>query len=85
MLNSARYLQKPGTDCALEKLGLENVGNEEEGSCTSSPSARNPISVAILLILLREKEAMMQKTSVSHGKAKMDKMVRRGRLPCVRR
>jgi hypothetical protein len=27
----------------------------------------------------------MQKVNVSHGKAKMDKMVRRGGLPCARR
>jgi hypothetical protein len=28
---------------------------------------------------------MMQKANVSHGKAKMDKMVRRRGLPCVHR
>jgi hypothetical protein len=35
--------------------------------------------------LRKKKGAMMQKGNVSHGKAKMDKMVRRGELPCVRR
>jgi hypothetical protein len=50
----------------------------------SSPHARKPISVAIPLGLSRKKGAMMQETTVSHGKTKMDKVVRRGELPCVR-
>jgi hypothetical protein len=32
-----------------------------------------------------KKEAMMQKSNVSHGKTNMDKMVRRRELPCIRR
>jgi hypothetical protein len=34
---------------------------------------------------MKKKGAMMQKVNVSHGKLKMDKMVRRRGLPCVRR
>jgi hypothetical protein len=54
-------------------------------SCASSPCVREPISIAIPFGLLRKKRAMMQKANVSHGKVKMDKVVRRRELPCIRR
>jgi hypothetical protein len=41
------------------------------------PAAIELISVAILFDLLREEGAIMQKTNVSHGGSKMDKLVRR--------
>jgi hypothetical protein len=47
-----------------------------------SPAARELISVAIPFDHLRKKRALMQKANVSHGKAKMDKMVRRSKLLC---
>jgi hypothetical protein len=53
--------------------------------CSASTGAREPISVAIPFDLSRKKGAMMQKASVSRGKAKMDKLERRRELPCVRR
>jgi hypothetical protein len=34
---------------------------------------------------LRKKGALMQSANVSHGKTKMNKMVKRGELPCVHR
>jgi hypothetical protein len=37
------------------------------------------------LNLQRKRRAFMQKTNVSHGSTKMDKMVRRRGLHCVRR
>jgi hypothetical protein len=40
--------------------------------------------VATLLNLPRKKGATMQKANISHGKTKMDKMVRRRELPCAR-
>ncbi|SAM06028.1 hypothetical protein [Absidia glauca] len=46
-------------------------------TCPSSPAAREAISVAIPSDQLRKKGAMMQKANVSHGKPKMDMMVRR--------
>jgi hypothetical protein len=43
--------------------------------CPSSPDIREPISVVIPLDQLgQKKRAMMQKSNVSHGKGKMDKM-----------
>jgi hypothetical protein len=54
-------------------------------SCAFIPGAREPISVAILLNLVVKKGAMMQKANVRHGQIKMDKMVRRRELPCIRR
>jgi hypothetical protein len=53
-------------------------------TCPSSPAAREPISVAISFDLLRLKEAMMQKANVSYSMTKMDKIMRRKELPCVR-
>jgi hypothetical protein len=47
--------------------------------CPSRPGARKPISVAIPSDRLRKR-----KVNVSHGKTKMDKMVRRRGLPCIR-
>jgi hypothetical protein len=52
--------------------------------CPSSPDFREPISVAVPFDLLR-RGAMMQKVNVGHGRIKMDNMVRRRELPCVRR
>jgi hypothetical protein len=52
--------------------------------CPSSPGAREPISVAVSIDLLRKKEAMAQKANVSQGN-QMDKMVKRRELPSVRR
>jgi hypothetical protein len=54
-------------------------------TCSSSPGDREPISVASLLNLPRKKGAVMQETIVNHGKPKMGKMVRRRKLPYVRR
>jgi hypothetical protein len=50
--------------------------------CPSSLGAREPISVAIPLVLPRKKAALMQKVNVSHGKTKVDKAARRRELPC---
>jgi hypothetical protein len=54
-------------------------------NCPSCLDAREPISIAIPFDLLRKEGAMMQKANVSHGKIKMDKMVRGRDLPWVRR
>jgi hypothetical protein len=54
-------------------------------TCPSSPGARKPISVTIPVDLLGKKRTMIQKAIVSHGKTKMGTMVRRGKLPYVRR
>jgi hypothetical protein len=43
------------------------------------------ISVVITFDLPRKRRELTQKANVSHVKAKMDKMVRRRELPCVRR
>jgi hypothetical protein len=45
------------------------------------PNIREPLP-AHSIHYEKKKEVMMQK--VSHGKTKMDKMVRRRELPCVR-
>jgi hypothetical protein len=51
----------------------------------SRPGVRKPIPVVIPFDHLRIKGAMMQKANVGHDKPKMDKAVRRGALPCIRR
>jgi hypothetical protein len=50
---------------------------------SACPGARDLISVAILFVM-KKKGAMIQKTNVRLGKTKMDKMVGRRELPCVR-
>jgi hypothetical protein len=54
-------------------------------TCPFIPGSRKPISVANPFDLRRKKGEMMQKANVSQGKTELDKMVRRGELPCVRR
>jgi hypothetical protein len=54
-------------------------------TCSPSPNAREPISVVITFYQLRKKGAVMQKANVSHDMTKMGKMVRRKKLPWVRR
>jgi hypothetical protein len=44
-------------------------------TCPSSPAASEPIFVVNPFDHLRKKGAMMQKVNVSHGKAKMDKVM----------
>jgi hypothetical protein len=46
-------------------------------TCPSSPGAREPVSVGILSNLLRKRRVIMKDVNVSHGKPKMDKMVKR--------
>jgi hypothetical protein len=53
-------------------------------TCPPSLASREHISVVIPIDHLRKKEAIMQKANVGHGKSKMDEMVRRRQLPCIR-
>jgi hypothetical protein len=54
--------------------------NKSEGfpitTCPSSPAARESISVAIPIDLLRKRRVMFRDVDVSQGKRKKDKMVR---------
>jgi hypothetical protein len=54
-------------------------------ACLSSRGVGESISVAIPSDHIRKKGVMMTKANVSHCEAKMDKMMRRRGLPCVRR
>ncbi|SAL98229.1 hypothetical protein [Absidia glauca] len=47
--------------------------------------AREPISVANSVDLLRKRRVMLEDVIVSRGKTKIDKVVRRRELPCIRR
>jgi hypothetical protein len=53
-------------------------------TCPSSSAAREPISGAFPFDHLWKKGAIVQKVNVSHGEAKMDKLVRMTKLPCIR-
>jgi hypothetical protein len=52
---------------------------------STSPNAREPISAAISFDLRRKRRIMMEGVNVSNGKTKMDKMVGKRELPCIRR
>jgi hypothetical protein len=54
-------------------------------ACTSSPGAREPISVVIPFDHPRQKGALKQKGNVGPGKSMMVTMARRRELPGVRR
>jgi hypothetical protein len=51
----------------------------------SSPAVREPVSVVITVDHLTKKGAVMQKAKFGHGKPRMDRTLRRGALPCIRR
>jgi hypothetical protein len=52
---------------------------------SSCPGASEPITVFNPFGYLRIKGANDEEANVRHGKTKIDKMVRRGELPCFRR